>query len=292
MGDIQYNPWIATDFNAFLWFVCPVCRYQTKASEDFEDHALLNHQSEYLTAQNCDAHRRTTVYFCEFCLQYNLVKNDCKNQPGCINSITLKPIELNEVENVKFQTRLKMLQKSSFASRVVSEISDLELSLWLKHQQWDQSNVQDKSYNDDDQVEGSDFAIKVQNQYEIEMKDDSLEPSNVQDSIEVFKQNTNENMTYQDKIQTLSLWLKHQQLKQSNVQDKIDNDGQVEESDCAFEVGNDDMLENQDEIDTKDELLEPCKEPSEVQDCIEVIKQNEDKNETDPLESTNENSEN
>ena len=181
MGDIQNNPWIANDFNVFVWFVCPVCRYQTKASEDFEDHALLNHQSEYLTAQNCDYHRRTTVYFCESCLQYNLVKSECKNQPGCVNSSTLKPIELNEVENVKFQTRLKMLQKSSFASRVMSEISDLEVSLWLKHQQLKQSNVQDKSDNDD-QVDERDFDIEMENS-------DLLE-----DCFEVMKQNPNENI--------------------------------------------------------------------------------------------------
>ena len=106
MGGIE-NPWIANDLNAFVWFVCPVCRYQTKASEDFEDHALSNHQSEYLAAQNCDAHQRTSVYFCDTCLQYDLVKAYCRN--GCSEGTTLRTIELNELELVKFLTRLKSL---------------------------------------------------------------------------------------------------------------------------------------------------------------------------------------
>ena len=101
----EINPWIVSDFNAFIYFNCPECRFQSKTSSELMLHAMSEHMAKFKKGYN-DGFYKTTVYFCDFCLEYRLKEYLCDNLPGC-ELKKAKPIDLKKIEDEKFMAKLR-----------------------------------------------------------------------------------------------------------------------------------------------------------------------------------------
>ena len=47
------NPWFAENFEAFSYYCCPECNFKSKLRDNFETHALQNHENSKEFFKNC-----------------------------------------------------------------------------------------------------------------------------------------------------------------------------------------------------------------------------------------------
>ena len=95
----DHNPWVVDSVDAFLFWKCPECTFDTNIEDNFETHAVENHPLSFVLF------RKTLNNIKEEKFESSLVTNDNSNQGKIL--VKQEPLDINSSDSANYSSFLE-----------------------------------------------------------------------------------------------------------------------------------------------------------------------------------------